>query len=255
MGAEKALAAMAGCTPYDQSVGGCSTGTIADDHVDVGASTGDDSDRPATGPLPAGDDDAVAIAEDPVGERNATTCKGAGRCEINLDDTESPPPPAPGVTMSDLASFYPQKPTVTGEPNGWAIIGLDTNFVSSAAVHKASGSLAGRSADVRFTPQRFLWDYGDGIRVTTTTGGSSWEQLGVPEFTATATSHVYSASGAYRVQLTVEYTAQYRIGAGPWQGVPGTLRVSAPTTTVIAADAKTVLVQRDCAVDPRGPGC
>jgi hypothetical protein len=226
------------CTAAEWSAGLCSTGTITGDHVDVGTESG-------SGSSGSSDESAADAPAAPPNEACVTQARAcAGGVAI-----------AVSVTVSDLASFYPQKPTVTGEPNGWAIIGLDTNFISSAAVHTASGSLAGRAANVRFTPQRFLWDYGDGIRATTTTGGSRWKQLGVAEFTPTATSHVYSAAGTYRVRLAVEYTAQYRIGAGAWQGVPGTLRLSAPTTTVVATDAKTVLVQRDCAVDPRGPGC
>jgi hypothetical protein len=207
--------------------------------VDVGAETG--SGHSGSSGQAADGDVSAPPAVDPC-IAQGRVCAGGAVVAVH-------------VTVSDLASFYPQRPAVVGEPNGWAIAGLDTNFVSSAAVHTSPGSLAGQSASVRFIPSSFLWDYGDGVRATTSTGGATWKQLGVPEFTATATSHVYSAAGDYRVQLTVEYTAQYRIGAGPWQGVPGTLRLSAPTTTVVAAEAKTVLVQRDCAIEPRGPGC
>jgi hypothetical protein len=243
------------CSAASQSWGGCSTGTISGDHVDLGASSGGGSGSGSSdsGSSSPGDDAASGDEELPP-TTTGTTCKGVGKCNFELGDTGIQ---VTGTTlaMSDLGSFYPQRPTVASEPDGWAIIGLDTNFVSSAAQHTASGTLLGRSASVRFTPVSFLWDYGDGVRASTASGGRTWKQWGVPEFSPTPTSHIYSAGGSYDVRLTVEYTAQYSIASGPWLGVPGTLRLSAPTFTVVAADAKTVLVQRNCQADPQGPGC
>lgn len=235
-----------GCTTADAITGGCSTGSIADDHVDVGAHGG--SDGSASGGNASDDEasDDTNAATPPAGVPCPAGVACGGNAAVQVQG---------GVTMSALASFYPQKPTVSGEPNGWAIIGLDANFVSSAGRHTASGPLAGQPATVRFAPVRFEWDYGDGVHASTATGGATWRSLGVPEFSPTLTSHVYTAAGSYGVSLTVEYTAQYRIGGGPWRDVPGTLTLSAPTFTVIAADAKTVLVQRNCQADPRGPGC
>jgi hypothetical protein len=253
MASEAASADPGGCTSFDQSTGGCSTGTISGDHVDLGAATGSGSAEAGSGASQPSDD-AAAGDDQPPANTTGTTCKGVGKCDFRLGEAGIQQA-GPGVVMSDLASFYPQSPTVTSEPNGWAVIGLDANFVSDAARHTASGSLLGQPASVRFTPVTFRWDYGDGARGTTATGGRTWAQLGVPEFSPTATSHIYTAEGSYGITLTVEYVAQYSIASGPWQGVPGTLRLSAPTFTVIAADAKTVLVQRNCDTDPRGPGC
>jgi hypothetical protein len=243
------------CTTGEALAGTCSTGTISGDHVDLGASSGGGFGLGAndSGSSSARDDEESGDEELPP-TTTGTTCKGVGKCNFDLGDTGIQ---VTGTTlaMSDLASFYPQRPTVASEPDGWAIIGLDTNFVSSAAQHTASGILLGRPASVRFTPVSFLWDYGDGVRASTASGGRTWKQWGVPEFSPTPTSHIYSAGGSYDVRLTVEYTAQYSIASGPWLGVPGTLRLSAPTFTVVAADAKTVLVQRNCQADPQGPGC
>ena len=233
------------CGPVGQYGGTCSTGSIAGDHVDVGAHGGSDGSAGGNGSDDEASDDTNAPTP-PAGVPCPAGIACGGNAVVQVQG---------GVTMSALASFYPQKPTVSGEPNGWAIIGLDANFVSSAGRHTASGPLAGQPATVRFTPVRFEWDYGDGVHASTATGGATWRSLGVPEFSPTPTSHVYTAAGSYGVSLTVEYTAQYRIGGGPWRDVPGTLTLSAPTFTVIAADAKTVLVQRNCQADPRGPGC
>lgn len=236
----------AGCTTAQALAGLCSTsGTNAGDHVDVGghtgsngtgtdATTGDDSDDSSTPTTPK---DRCSTA----GNR----CLGASGYAVTYPD----------VGMSDLASFYPARPTVAGEPNGWAVIGLDANFVASAKAHTASGPLLGVQADVRFTPVTFRWGYGDGIRSTTSTGGRTWKALGVPEFSPTATSHIYAKSGSYTLDVAVIYTAQFRVGGGAWRDIPGTLSLSAPTSTIVAGDAATVLVQRTCKSDPHAVGC
>ncbi|NNC11141.1 hypothetical protein HII28_04515 [Planctomonas sp. JC2975] len=244
-----------GCDRWGQYAGGCSTGTIAGDHVDVGATTGSGGHHQSTS---SGTDEGIGDADPgPYVEPSPLVCDRPDLCPLGHSSPGGPAPTAPGVgvSMSDLASFYPQAPTVFGEPNGWAIIGLDANFVSQAPEHVASGVLLGQPASVRFTPVRFAWDYGDGAGAAGADGGATWKDLGVPEFSPTATSHVYGTAGSYTVRLTVSYTATYRLGDGPWSGVPGSLSLSAPTFTVVAGDAKTVLVQGTCQADPTGPGC
>jgi len=231
----------ASCTAAEWSTGLCSSGSINGDHVDVGAETGGNGGSQASDGDDRNSDRGATTADDDC--TGNVFCMNAGALDL------------PNLSLADLASFYPTKPTVSAEPNGWTVTGLDTNFYTGAKTHAASGTLLGQSATVRFTPTSFAWDYGDGTHITTSTGGRSWAALGVPEFSGTATSHVYATSGSYPVDLTVLYAAEYRVASANWHDVPGTLTLSAPTFTVVASDAKTVLVQRDCLLDPSGPGC
>ncbi len=75
------------------------------------------------------------------------------------------------------------------------------------------------------------------------------------EFDATATSHIYRAPGTYVIDLDVDYTAHYRVLDGSWVRIPGTLSLPANRLIATAGDAVTVLVDRDCATAPSGPGC
>jgi hypothetical protein len=258
---EAAHASDADCTTGEALAGTCSTGAIAGDHVDVTAHTGSNSDDGT-----ATDDSSGGVSDAPTDDApvrpphdpNAIVCDRPELCPTAApqpDDALTPPPSPAAISMSDLAAFYPRHPTISGEPNGWAVVGLDTNFVSDATVHTVQGRLLNGPASVRFTPTRFEWVYGDGARATTSTPGRTWAELGAAEFSPTATSHVYSRAGDYDVGLTVVYTAQYRLGNGAWLGVPGTLSLRAPTMTVTASNATTVLVQSDCRTDPSGPGC
>jgi hypothetical protein len=167
----------------------------------------------------------------------------------------SPCDPNFTVQLSDLATFRPTAPVAAMEPRGWMVVGLDTNFIGRSAAEVQSGMLLGYQADVRFRPVRYAWDYGDGGSAVTSAGGASWQALGLPEFSKTATSHIYRAAGTYAIQLRVGFTAEYRFGGSPWRAISGTLFVTADRLTAVAGEATTVLVERDCTRNPNGPGC
>ncbi|MBB5639889.1 PKD domain-containing protein [Cryobacterium roopkundense] len=181
--------------------------------------------------------------------------------KTKLTSTATPAPvcvtcAAPVVSsVSDLVGFSPHRPWQDMQPNGLAIVGLAANFVATASVHVVSGILLGNPADVRFTPVAFRWDFGDGASGTSTSGGASWDDLGVPEFSDTATSHIYAIRGDYVAQLTVDYAAEFRVGGGPWQPVSGTLPADANPLDVAARHVKSVLVAHDCNQNPAGVGC
>jgi hypothetical protein len=167
----------------------------------------------------------------------------------------SPCDPNPVVSMSDIASFKPAAPTQGMEPDGWMVVGLPTNFYASAATHVVSGSLLGFPADVRFTPAGYHWDYGDGESRSSGAGGATWAAQRQPEFSETATSHTYRSRGARTITLAVVYTAEYRFAGLSWRGIRGTLAIATRPLTAVAGDARTVLVERECTLNPSGPGC
>jgi hypothetical protein len=141
------------------------------------------------------------------------------------------------------------------EPDGWMVVGLDTNFYALVSGGVQTGELLGRPAAVRFDAIRFHWDYGDGSSATRGTGGASWASQGVPEFDPTSTSHVYRLAGTYSIGLTIEFGAEYRFADRSWTPVAGSIPVSVNRLTATAGEAKTVLVNRNCLEDSTGPGC
>lgn len=159
------------------------------------------------------------------------------------------------VTISDISRFIPEPVSVTTQPSPWAVINLPTNVIGSARKHVVAGSLFGNFAEVRFTPVRYDWAYGDGNRKTTTTLGARWEMLGLPEFSATATSNVFRKTGSYTISLLVYYTAEYRYVGGPWIAISGELTAPAQTAVLTVFDAETVLTTEDCLARPGMPGC
>lgn len=161
----------------------------------------------------------------------------------------------PDVTAADLVSFRPHAPTAAGEPAGLGVAGMPTNLIATASTHDQHGALLGYDVTVRFTPIGFHFDHGDGTSHSTTTGGSAWATLGLPDYSPTATSHVYTSAGAYRAAVSVTYRASVNFGTGSWRAVTGTVQSAASGYDVRVVNVDTALVLRTCIENPRGPGC
>ncbi len=159
------------------------------------------------------------------------------------------------ITLSDVAHYLVADTVQQMEPDGWVVAKLPANFYSSARAHVVSGTLLGSPADVRFTPIRWNWDYGDGQTARPATPGATWAALGLREFDATPTSHIYARPGEYTVRLTITYRAEYRYAGDDFIPITGTITRPANDLHITARGAKTVLVDRDCLTTPTGPGC
>jgi len=167
----------------------------------------------------------------------------------------APVPAIPTLTLRDLSHVEPASPTLTTQPAGWSIVGLPTNLIAHISTHVVSTVVLGRSVDVEFTPVRFDWAFGDGTAVATSGGGASWEQLGLPEFSATPTSHRYTSGASVRPVVTVTYSVRYRWVGRDWISVEGTLNRGASAPILFLQNADTVLVTSPCAASSPAVGC
>jgi hypothetical protein len=57
------------------------------------------------------------------------------------------------------------------------------------------------------------------------------------------------------VTVTVEYAASVNFGSGTWRPVTGLVTASTGGYDVQVVEARTALVEKTCAENPRGPGC
>ncbi|WP_231902637.1 hypothetical protein [Microbacterium sp. TNHR37B] len=160
----------------------------------------------------------------------------------------------PEPTLSDVASFAPEVAPLVPEPAGVGVAGMPVNVVAAAAEHIREGELFDLPVRVRFQPQTFLFDYGDGATRQSPTGGRTWNQLGAAQLTPTATSHVYEHRGTYTARVTIRFRADVDFGNG-WTRVPGLLDIPAHTTRITILEAHTALVQHTCHETPHAPGC
>lgn len=214
--------------------------------VNVGASTGSGGGGGQIGEGRRGGGSESADVADPVEPDCVVELR---RCDIDYQ-VEAPPE----VTIEDLASFRPAVPLLGGEPSGFGVVGMPTNVYASASAQEIPGEILGWDVVVRFEPAAYVFSYGDGTTVRSSSGGSSWSALRQPQFTPTATSHVYTERGVYPVAVTVEYTAAVTFGS-TWRPVPGLVTSSAGGYEVDVREVRTALVDRTCREDPAGPGC
>lgn len=141
------------------------------------------------------------------------------------------------------------------EPSGWMVVGLHANFFGSAERQVLAGTVLDAPAGVRFTPVSYSWDFGDGQSLMSSSPGSTWASLGLSEFSPTATSHVFSEPGVYKIRLTVIFGAEYRFGADAFIPLAGTVPSMTNELVALAGDAQTVLVGGQCSSSRQGPGC
>lgn len=240
--APTATAAVAGCTPVEINAGMCVDAGLGDGaaYLEGSGNSGGGTGAPDGGTQGPSDplDDCLYLLE------QRCLAPGPGRTA-----------PVQPITWGDIAQFRPDPGIQIMEPDGWAIIGLDTNFYATTSTQVVEGTLLGAPASVRFTPVSWTWSYGDGTSATVNTGGSSWASLGIPEFEPTATSHVYRQLGDFAIDLVVEFGAEYQLAGTPWIPIAGTLGIPTNRLAISSGDAATVLVDRDCAQIPTGPGC
>lgn len=174
--------------------------------------------------------------------------------EEDDEDEDESDPGFPPITIADVARFAPEGSPLAGEPQNVGVAGLPANFVATASVHTAEGSLFGYPITVRFTPVSYDFSYGDGATASTSTGGSTWASLGQAQFTPTDTSHVYSERGSYLAHVDVHYGAEIDLGIG-WLPIEGMVTASGPDQEIRIFEAYTALVAHTCAQAPSSPGC
>jgi hypothetical protein len=252
--ADSASAADLPCSPSDQRAGICTsgssdgagvtvTGTIDREHHGSG---------PVDGPGASGaghtlrDAELLALLDE--------LCVGDGHCDVRTGGALNPllRPGTPGaapagsapvaaIAITDLARFLPANAALHAEPDGWAVVGVPANVWVEVRAVTVDGSLLGDTAQVRFTPRAYRFDYGDGTIRTAGTPGASWAALGQAELTETPTSHVYGTRGDRRTSVTVVYSAEYRFAGGPWVAVTGAVSGTTPQQRVLVVVERTAL--------------
>ena len=265
-----------GCVQVDWDPGSCSSGALNNGSVDIwGQQTNQGSDPGGgggSGSSGSGGASGSAGGTDNAAPRDLTfleTCLQneyfaaavvecwdvIGQWAQGQPSVPDAPPAPRVVTLSDLASFTPQGVSLSVQPGTWTVVGVETNFVAGAQTHVVGGSLLGRSAEVRFTPASYDWNYGDGASRSTADPGASWSALGVTEFSRTSTSHKYLTAASYTPSVTVYYSVEYRWGGGAWQSIAGRIPATASASTVTVFTADTVLVTGACTAWKTAPGC
>lgn len=166
----------------------------------------------------------------PGWERTGTLC--ASTAAAGTD------PLVPAYSLADFRRLpLPAGTSRVEPPGGYVLVTMPTNVFTTATDPLVLDTvLAGIPIQVRATPARWSWDFGDGKgRV----GPTDQPGAAYPSLTHT---HAYAERGSYDITMTTYYTGEYTLDGATWLPIVGEAEVTGPPTTVQALAGRNVLV-------------
>ena len=147
----------------------------------------------------------------------------------------------PGFTLADFQRLPLPAGTPNIEPdNGYTLVNVPTNVYAKAEPVTLATQLVGFPVQVRATPSRFAWTFGDGESLGPT------EEAGAP-YPALTVTHEYRKSGQFPITLTTYYTGEYSVAGGPWLPIAGEAQVASAPVAVEALRGTNHLVAGEAA--------
>ncbi|MDI6911310.1 hypothetical protein [Nocardioides sp.] len=151
------------------------------------------------------------------------------------DAVAAPPVVTPGLVLRALRRIpLPASELVVQPPGGRTLVNFETNFYTERGELTRVVRLLGRRVELRIWPESFTWRYGDGASERTSSAGSPYPDLEI--------THRYLAKGRVAVSVDTTYAADFRVGAGAWRGVDGTVTIPGAAEGLRVVTARPVLV-------------
>ena len=145
-----------------------------------------------------------------------------------------PPTVTPAMVLTALRRVGLPALEVAVQPAGKTLVNLDTIFHTDPQPVDVDLTILGQAVEVEATPATYVWSFGDGSSLTTTTPGAPYPSRDVV--------HRYSDAGVtVRPTVSVVYGARFRVGGGAWQDVDGTVTIPGPAEGLVVAEAAPVL--------------
>ncbi|GAA2005262.1 PKD domain-containing protein [Brevibacterium samyangense] len=172
-------------------------------------------------------------------------------CDPTEDGGPAPEPVVlPWITTTDFQSFDIPASDFHAVPASWAVTNRETGFYADGNTRYIDLELLGFPVQVRATPIRYEWDFGDGTTYSTTNTG------GTPETVDEATiTHSYTEPGPVTVRLTTVYSGMFSIAGGNWIIIEGTASVESEPLPLEVFRFHKYLVDENCLENPDGPDC
>lgn len=172
-----------------------------------------------------------SVAAQWLGEDVEEMCGGA-------DDAVDDVVLTPGLVARALRRVpLPPSELIIQPPDGRTLVNFDTNFYTEERTLFRAVRLLGQRVELRIVADSYTWHFGDGQSVTTSEPGAPYPRLEV--------THSYLRTGRFGPSLDTTYVADFRVGGGAWQPVPGSVTIAGPTLSLRAVEATPVLVGYD----------
>ena len=126
---------------------------------------------------------------------------------------ESLDPEDIALLLLDEAVARAERPDLRIAPGRVGLTGLDSFFwVDEPRTLQVSASVPGLSVIAEARPAQYVWDFGDGLRKTTSSPGRPWTRAHDGTI-----AHLYERRGSYEVRVEVIWEARWRVGGGDWE--------------------------------------
>jgi hypothetical protein len=143
----------------------------------------------------------------------------------------------PALSLNDFRRLpLPPGTAHVQPPSLRTLVNVDTNVYVEARPTVLTTTLLGQPVQVRATPVRFTWSFGDGGSLRTQDAGGPYPQM--------TTTHVYRRAGLVTVQLVTSYTGEYSVAGGPWLPVDGEADVPSGAVTLTIVETRAELVDQ-----------
>ncbi len=197
---------------------------------------------PPDGPMNTEDCGAAQVCADPAERlwilwgylRKAAPVELRRMCHGGRPPAYVPPRVTPAMVLSELQRVGLPALEVGVQPAGKTLVNLDTIFFTEPVPVDVDLTILGQAVEVEATPTTYVWSFGDGSSLTTSTPGAAYPSKDVV--------HRYSHAGVtVRPSVSVVYGARFRVGGGGWQDVDGTVTIPGPQQGLVVAEAAPVL--------------
>lgn len=162
-----------------------------------------------------------------------------GPCEPS-EAEQTARPSLPALVLRAFQRVPLPEPQISIQPpKGKTLVGLETIFSTKAEPFTRTLTLLGRQVQLKIEPSSFTWLHGDDTTQSTDWPGKPWNS-NQPDIDGYIT-HRYEHTGTVRPGVEVTWSAQYRVGNGPWQDVNGTVSRTSPRAELQIVEGEPVL--------------
>ena len=145
-----------------------------------------------------------------------------------------PPTVTPGMVLTELRRVGLPALEVEIQPEGKTLVNFETIFHTAPRPVDVDLTILGQAVRVRATPTAYVWRFGDGSSLTTSTPGAPYPSRAIVH-------RYFDADVTVQPSVSVVYGARFRVGAGGWQDVGGTVTIPGPPEGLRIVEAVGVL--------------
>jgi hypothetical protein len=150
------------------------------------------------------------------------------------------------MARDEAEKLLPHPVIGSAPPGHVTLVNIETVLWIATAADRALGTvtLLGHRVDLRAHLQQVRWDFGDGSDETTDGPGKAYTNTD-PCRTPQCPSyfgHTYLRTGKITIAADLTWAGEFRVDAGAWQAIPGTVAAAATDTAIHVKEARGVLV-------------